>query len=150
MAIHKRVSRSWASNLLPFFWFSVDRKQTRGKSSKAVRNKGEASPSKKKKETSFFLSISAQISTPFLPLICIILLFHSPHDPEETRTTRDLWVTCTIWESEKEKKTRKEKKECETYHLVQSNSVNTDTEGPIERVCSNLVSVLSGLNLEKM
>ena len=34
--------------------------------------------------------------------------------------------------------------------LIQSNSVNTDTEGATESVCINGVSVLSGLNLEKM
>ena len=34
--------------------------------------------------------------------------------------------------------------------LVQSHPVNTDTEGVIESVHINGVSVLSGLNLEKM
>ena len=33
---------------------------------------------------------------------------------------------------------------------IPSNSVNTDTEGPIESVCINGVSALKGLNLEKM
>ena len=30
------------------------------------------------------------------------------------------------------KKAKKGEKECETYHLVQSNSINMDTEGAIE------------------
>ena len=34
--------------------------------------------------------------------------------------------------------------------LIQSNPVNTDIEGSVESVCINEVSVLSGLNLEKM
>ena len=34
--------------------------------------------------------------------------------------------------------------------MVRSNSVNTDTERPIESVRINGVSVLGGLNLEKM
>ena len=47
----------------------------------------------------------------------------------------------------------------ETLHLmfdillqdrVQSNHVNTDTEGAVERVLFNGVSVLSGLNLKKV
>ena len=33
---------------------------------------------------------------------------------------------------------------------VQSNHVNTDTEGAVERVLINGVSVLSGLNLKKV
>ena len=35
-------------------------------------------------------------------------------------------------------------------YKLQSNRVNTGTEGAIERVHINGVSVLSGLNLEKM
>ena len=33
---------------------------------------------------------------------------------------------------------------------IQSNHVNTDTEGAVERVLINWVSVLSGLNLKKV
>ena len=36
------------------------------------------------------------------------------------------------------------------FILSQSNTVNTDTKGVIESVRINKVSVLSGLNLEKM
>ena len=40
--------------------------------------------------------------------------------------------------------------QCVYIEPVQSNPVNTDTEGVIESVRINEVSVLSGLNLEKM
>ena len=36
------------------------------------------------------------------------------------------------------------------YQLIESNSINMDTEGAIERIHINEVSVLSGLNLEKI
>ena len=38
----------------------------------------------------------------------------------------------------------------EYFHVIQSNPVTTDTEGAIESVCINVVSVLSGFYLKKM
>ena len=38
----------------------------------------------------------------------------------------------------------------EYFHMVESNSVTTNTERAIESVCINGVSVLSGFNLKKM
>ena len=38
-------------------------------------------------------------------------------------------------ENQGKKKAKKGEKECETYHLVQSNPINMDTEGAIEIKC---------------
>jgi len=35
-------------------------------------------------------------------------------------------------------------------NYIQSNPINTDTEGAIEKVCINRMSVLSGFNLKKV